>query len=417
MREQRLDAGKAPQVIVNCHGDLWVRAWAETMILVKGDDFTANQGEKGVEVTSNGDLKLYLPLLSSLTVAQANGDLRIKGLDGDVTLVDVHGDLHFSSLKDVTVNNASGDVSGRDISGSLFIETTHGDIILRNISELEVGQVHGDCLAAFINGSARFHRIAGDVSLKTINGEVSIEECQRDVNLRNLGGLTTVNLAHGDIRLDGGLTGGKHRLQANGDIVVRWPLSAPLHVEATAPTIRNRMTLSDLINENGFLSGRLGDGQTFLILNAKGRIILKEASSGQSSWEDFKKSDFEFEVDLNGLGEHIATEINDRMNEWSIKLERELGPAFTTKVEKSVLNAADRAERAAEKAVQKAERAAKKARWQSRQNFWTTPAVSTPSSTKEKKATEEEQLKILRMVEKGIITPEEANSLLEAIES
>jgi hypothetical protein len=154
-----------------------------------------------------------------------------------------------------------------------------------------------------------------------------------------------------------------------------------------------------------------------LILNAKGRIILKEASSGQSSWEDFKKSDFDFEVDLNGLGEHIATEINDRMNEWSIKLERELGPAFTTKVEKSVLNAADRAERAAEKAVQKAERAAKKARWQSRQNIWTTPAVSTPSSAKEKKATEEEQLKILRMVEKGIITPEEANSLLEAIES
>lgn len=417
MSEQRLDVGKAPQIIVNCHGDLWIRAWAETAIVAKGDDFTANQGEEGVEVTSNGDLKLYLPLLSGLRVAQANGDLQLKGLDGDVTLVDVQGDLHFSSLNVVTVNNASGDVSGRDISGSLFIENTHGDLTLRNISELEVGQVHGDCLAAFVNGSARFHRISGDVSLKTINGEVSIEECQRDVNLRNLGGRTTVNLAQGDIRLHGGLTGGKHSLRANGDIVVRWPLSAPLNVEATAPTIRNRMTLSDLKEEDGFLSGHLGDGQTFLILNAKGRIILKEASSKQSSWEDYTESDFEFEVDLNGLSEHIATEINYKMNEWSTKLERELGPAFAANVEKSILSAADRAEQAAEKAVRKAEKAARKARWQSEQHVWTTPPVSTPSSTKEKKATEEEQLKILRMVEQGIITPEEANSLLEAIES
>lgn len=417
MSEQRLNAGKAPQIIVNCHGDLWIRAWAETAIVAKGDDFTANQGEKGVEVKSNGDLKLYLPLLSSLTVAQANGDLRIKGLDGEVTVVDVHGDLHFSSLNDVTVNNASGDVSGRDLSGPLSIETTHGDLILRNISELEVGQVNGDCLATFVNGTARFQRIAGDVSLKTINGDVSIEECQRDVNLRNLGGRMTVNLAHGDIRLHGGLTSGKHSLQANGDIVVRWPLSAPLHVEATAPTIRNRMTLSDLKEEVGFLSGHLGDGQTFLILNAKGRIILKEASSKHTSWEEYTETDFEFEVDLNGLSEHIATEINDRMNEWSTKLEKELGPAFAANVEESILSAADKAERAAEKAVRKAEKAAKKARWQSGQIKWATPPVSTPSSTKEKKATEEEQLKILRMVEKGIITPEEANSLLEAIES
>jgi hypothetical protein len=416
MSEQRIDAGKAPHIIVNCHGDLWVRAWAETTILAKGDSFTAKQGEKGVEVMSNGSLKLYLPLLSSLTVSQTGGDLRIKGLDGQVTLVDVHGDLHFGSLNDVTVKNVNGDVSGRDLSGPLFIETVHGDLILRNVSDLEVGQVNGDCLAAFVNGKAFFQKIAGDINLKTINGDVSIEECHRDVNLRNLGGQTSVELAHGDIRLHGGLSAGKHNLEADGDIVVRWPLSAPLQVEATAPTIQNRMDLSDLDYRDGFLGGRIGDGQTFLILSAKGRIILKEASSGQTSWEDYAETDYEFEVDLNGLGEHIASEINDRMQEWSIKLESELGPTFAANLEKSVLKAADQAERAAEKAMRKAEKAARKARWQSGQNRWTASPVSTPSGAKEKKASEEEQLKILRMVEQGIITPEEANSLLEAIE-
>lgn len=417
MGEQRLDAGKAPQVIVNCHGDLWIKAWAETAIVAKGDDFTASQGDRVVDVTSKGDLKLIMPLLSSVTVAQTGGDLRIKGFDGDVNLADVRGDLYFSTLKNLTVNNANGDVSGRDLNGSLILETVHGDLRLRNISDLEVGSVHGDCFVAFVNGAAKIRMISGDVSLKTINGDVHIEECHRDVNLRNLGGQTMVNLAKGDIRIHGGLTSGKHTLHANGDIVVKWPLSAPLNVEANAPIIRNRMTLSDLVYQDGYLSGRIGDGQTFLILTAKGRIILKEASSGRSSWEELTETDFEIDVDLNGLSEHIASEINDRMFEWSTKLERDFGPAFAANVEKTVLDAADRAEQAAEKAVRKAEKAALNARWQMGQNIWATPPVTMPRKTKEKKATEEEQLKILRMVEKGIISPEEANSLLEAIEN
>jgi hypothetical protein len=43
------------------------------------------------------------------------------------------------------------------------------------------------------------------------------------------------------------------------------------------------------------------------------------------------------------------------------------------------------------------------------------PVTPTPPS-KEKQATEAEQLKILKMVEKGIISPDEASTLLEAIE-
>lgn len=417
MSEQRLDAGKAPHVFVNCHGDLWIRAWAETTIVAKGDDFTASQADNGVDVKSKGDLKLFLPLLSSVTVTLAGGDLRIKGIDGEVTLTDVHGDLYFSGLNNVTVKNVNGDVSGRDLSGTINIETVHGDLYLRNISELEAGNINGDCIAAFVNGGVRIRRVSGDIILKTINGDVHIDECQRDVNLRNLGGQTKVNLANGDIRLHGGLASGKHILDANGDIVVKWPLSAALNVEATAPIIRNRMTLSDLVYQDGYLSGRIGEGQTFLILTAKGRIILKEASFEHPNWEDYTEPGFEIDVDLNGLSEHIASEINDRMYQWSAKLEKELGPAFAANVEKSVLDAADRAERAAEKAVRKAEKAARKVRWQMGQNQWTTPPVPTPSKTKEKKATEEEQLKILRMVENGIISPEEANSLLEAIES
>jgi hypothetical protein len=84
-------------------------------------------------------------------------------------------------------------------------------------------------------------------------------------------------------------------------------------------------------------------------------------------------------------------------------------------MEELALKAAAKAEKAAAKAMQQVEKTARQVRWQSDHPMWR-PATPTPPSNKERQATEAEQLKILKMVEKGIISPEEASTLLEAIE-
>ena len=154
-----------------------------------------------------------------------------------------------------------------------------------------------------------------------------------------------------------------------------------------------------------------------MLLNAKGRIILKEADAPDKQYGDPMDMDFDIDMDFGGLGEQFSTEINNRMSEFSARMEKEFGPSFTAKIEKTAKEAAIKAERAAERAVRKAEQAARRARYQADRTSWNAPSPARPRSPKENKATEEEQIKILRMVENGIISPDEATTLLEAIDS
>ncbi|MDX1440587.1 MAG: hypothetical protein R3284_11865, partial [Rubricoccaceae bacterium] len=126
---------------------------------------------------------------------------------------------------------------------------------------------------------------------------------------------------------------------------------------------------------------------------------------------------FDIGFDLSGLGERIASEVSSRMNDWSERFEREFGPEFAARIDRTSQEAAAKAERAA----RRAEKAIRNVRWQTEADFWTTVSHGTHQTvakekSKERAVTEAEQLKILRMVENGVISPEEASILLDAIE-
>lgn len=416
MTEKRFDTGKEPIVSMTCQGNLQVRGWNESTVLVKGSEFSFNDAEKVLSISSSGDLKVYVPSITELTVTEVSGDLSVKLIDGTVTIDEARADVSIRNVNATRVGSVLGDFSARNINGPLSVETIMGDSVARNIEAATIGTVHGDCALRFLNGSAVVKEIMGDISIRTINQDVNIGICRRDANLRNIGGLVSAEDVSGDIRLRGGLAKGKHKLNALGDIVVRWPLNHPLILEAKASAIHNGLNLEDKVEEPGFLSGRIGEEEIFLLLQAKGRIILKDTEVPDDYLEE--DMDIDFDIDLSGLGDHILSEVNNRMSEWSTKMEKNFGPAFTARIEKTAQEAAEKAEKAAEKAVRKAEKAAKKARYQADRSSWNAPPpVSQPQPTKEQKATEEEQLKILRMVENGVITPDEASTLLEAIGS
>jgi hypothetical protein len=415
MKEERFEIGKAPQLLVQCHGDLHIRGWIEPAVLATGDLFEASEGDKGLFLDGKGDLSLMVPSAADITIVLTRGDLALKGIDGDVTVNDVSGDVLLHSLGQVEILAIQGDLSCRNIDGKLTVDKISGDAGLRNTRDLELNTIGGDLAASFVNGTVTLTSAVGYVSLKTVNGDVFVANAQRDVNMRNLGGATKLEAVQGDIRLRGGLTSGKHTMFAQGDIVIRWPVDAPLNLEATATQVHRRMDMENLVEEDNFLSGRIGDGECFLNLEAKGRIILKDIPAKDDSWHSFKEGELDFDlgIDMSGLGERIATEVGSRMSDWSSRFEREFGPEFVAKIDRTSQEAAARAERAA----RKAEKAIRKVRWHTEADVW--PAAASAKATRDSKetmATEEEQLKILRMVENGIISPEEANTLLRAIE-
>jgi hypothetical protein len=417
MSKKRFETDKTPQVLLEkCDGELILSGGGEAAVMVSGRQYEADQNEKGIVINSRDSLSLRVPHGASVTISHIQGSVVVKNLEGELNLAEAGGSIVLKNVGAVTIGTAHNNLVAKNVNGPLAVQTVHHDVALRNSSDLQLGTIHGDLAGRFINGAVSIEEVVGDVSLRTVNGDLSLRHGRRDVNLRNLGGKNQVENIMGDIRLVGGLASGKHHFNANGDIILSWPEGSPLNLAATAPQIQNRLNLQDVSEKEDSLHGRIGDGETTLVLEAHGRIVLKKAVGDlDAEFEDlgFGAGDFNFGFNFEGIGEHIVSEVNSRMADLATRIEKK----FVHKWEAKTQQAAEQAE----EAMRRAEKAMKQARWQGEHRAWTPAAPPAPpapaKSAKERKASGEEQLKILQMVEKGIISPEEASALLEALDN
>ncbi len=441
MKNIRLDLGKTPLIRVDaCHSDLVIRSWTELDVYLKGKEFETTDLEGGVAISSPQELRLMVPIGSNLAIENVSGDLIIKNVSGDISLGDIHGDAILVGLDHAKIRTVHSDLSAKNLEGSVSAETVHGDAVLRSVGDINIDTVHGDFSARFVNGSVNLNEVAGDIGVKTVNGDFAVKKGHRDANLRNLGGIATVSHTAGDIRLLGGLISGDHSFTADGDIIVRWPADADINLTATASKIMNRIHLNPLKEDEGMLVAARGDGKTNVELKANGRIILKDARVVRGEWESEggEGIDFDFAFDFGGLSEEFATKINEHVSNLSANLEAKFGPDFQERINDQVTRitaeiehkfgpefgermaekaekAAAKAEKAAERAIIRVEKQMKRqAKRQQRPSRHRRSA--TPPTPPKKKSTPEEQLRILKMVENGVITPDEAATLLKALE-
>lgn len=411
MKQEQFDTGKAPEVFVeSCFGDLSITVAHAGGTQIAGDDFTVKEVDSSLYVNSTGDLRLRLPAGSTLRLEDIKGDLTVRQVQGSVSIQKVGGDASLSKVGDVKLSNVHGDLVAKHMTGSLSVEAVGGDAVINYVTgDVNMGSIGGDLAGRYLSKSATILEVSGDVDLKMVAGDVRVEKSSRDVNLAQIGGEVAVLQSAGDIRLSGSLSSGNHELTAGGDIVLRWPPDAPLNLVATASSVTNRMRFdSESEKEDGTLVGTIGEGNTNVMLNASGRIILKEAEASAWAWDDPGMKDLDQE--LEGLGERITAQVEEHMAKLAAEMEMRFGDLGTQVSDKIVR----KAEKAAERAAAKAERAQKRAGRYG--GFAPPPPPSIPAPPK-KQASTEEQMKILRMVESGAITPEDANMLLEALES
>jgi hypothetical protein len=434
MGQERIELGKVPQLTVECHGSLVVRGEAETAVLIRGSEYETHQDDTGLTITGHSDLKLTVPHQTALAVRFVGSDLVIKRVHSDISLSEIGGDVVLSGVSNVKLQSVHGDLTARQLDGSLSADTIYGDAACHQMGSLSLTAVHGDLSARHLSGGANLGQLYGDASLEFINGDITLQQCHRDVNVREVGGLLTIQQAYGDIRLRSRLSDGEHFCRASGDIVFRWPTDAPINIEATAPVIKNTLPLENMSNGETTLTGHIGAGKTHLKLIADGRIVLKEGRATSNDWEPADEEfAFSFGFDMNNLGERISREVEAHVSRLTANLQSQFGPDYTQdmadRIARQAEKAAAKAERAAERAAAQAQRQAEKmARRHGSHGRWAgpippqpprppyPPRPSQPPQPSRTKATTEEQLKILKMVEQGIITPEEANTLLEAIE-
>jgi hypothetical protein len=395
MAKDRFKTGLAPVIRVEkCGSDLIVRGWQEPALQIKGN-YTMQDDEKGYRLSAEGSLELNIPTDAGLFVDEVGGDLIVKRVTAAGVYGRVLGDAMLVGVGDATIDNVQGDFVVRKGQGAISVAEVHGDAVVHGATGAVLQAVHGDLSVRHIDGDLSINTIQGDAELRNVNN-VTIGQGLRDVNLAHVGGRLVVHDIAGDIRLRGGLGEGNHSLEAEGDIIVRWPVERPLQLTATARRIDNRLALADVVEKDGSLVGRMGEGGARLAIVAGRRVVLKEMEVGTEKWADGfgGNMEFEFHTDMAGLAARIEAEVNQHVN----RLSREFGPDFAEKV--------------ARKAEKAAERARRHAGPRGRVGGFDFATPSTPRAS-----SSEEQLKILKMVETGKISPEEANMLLAALEA
>jgi hypothetical protein len=415
MGKERIETGKAPQIFVGaCDGDLVIRGGAEPALLVRGE-YTAEEKAGGYHLTGRGNLRLIVPSGATVSVAEVSGNLIIKGLAGASEIGRVYGNAVLSQAGPAGIESVHGDLSARSVD-ALAVGEVHGDADARRAGGLALSAVYGDLVARQIAGPVTLEEVSGNVDVRGVDGNVAIGRAHHNANVFYAKGQVTLGRVDGDVWLRGALSPGSHAVAARGDIIVRWPANAPLNLVAAGRQIDNRLPLQDIVEKDGRLTARLGSDGVNLTLSADGRVILKEGDPDEK-WEygpeseeyPFEKGMYEkgmVDFDLENIGARIEAEVNSHLARVASDLETRFGPEFGQRM-------AEKAARQAERATERAERVRRKSDWRGR--FAAAEATPPPAPAR-RAASPEEQLKILKMVESGAITPEDAGMLLEALE-
>lgn len=405
MSKDQFKTGDSPFIrIESCSGDLVVRGWAEPALQIKGT-YKMDDSEKGYVITSDDSLHLYVPRDATVSGGRIGGSLVVRQFTGTGMYDYVHGDADLRQSGDHTFEIVHGDLVVRNLIGGVTANEVNGDISIRGAGGLTFGEVHGDLSARVLDGDVVVEMLNGDADLRTVNGSVTINKGYRDVNLNGISGQVAISDVTGDVRLQGGLSEGNHAIEARGDIVVRWPARLALQLTAAGTQIDNRLNFDEVTEKVGQMSGQIGVGNTHLSLVTAGRVILREQESASEHTKYGDDMEFDWSAEMASISSRIEAEVNAHLSRVSRELEMKFGPGFSQGFNEKVA-------RKVEKATEQMRRYGARGR-NGKASFDFTP----PSPPARNPTSIEEQMKILKMVETGKITPEEAGMLLEALDA
>jgi hypothetical protein len=278
-----------------------------------------------------------------------------------------------------------------------------------------------------VSGSARVQIVSGPFSIHALEGSL------RATGLE--GGMAAT--VGSDARLGPPYTPGEtYSLTVGSDLVVELPDEPNLSFSITAGSqIKSNIPDVDIVNEGGTAVGRMGEGEATINATVGGSAVLRSTSESAT----YHAEDFEFDFDpgtfafLDDLGPMIEATVSNAMSQVDMHLQEGLkyfdSDEFKAKMERvadKAKRAAERVERQAEDVAERARRSAERAaerariraqhaerRWQrasGQRSSEQTAAPETPADN-----LKEERLSILRMVEDGKITSDEAAKLLSAL--
>ncbi len=376
--------GDAPEIQVTCD--------------TSGQDAPPAFVSEGTTVRFTGAAasRIGLPAGVGLSAGTAQGDLRVQGVTGAVQLEAVRGDLRLDALPTaVTVSQVDGNVRAAgignlrlsgvchgdlrfDAGGDLTAATVRGDLRLSDAGEIALGHINGDIFIEKVSGVFRAERVDGDARLNGIGGMLSIGRLAGDLRAAGLAGGLAAQV-NGDVALAGPFAApGGYLLSTEGDVSCELPADADVRLTVNAQgRVRSDIPLTPTGDGAPSFTATIGMGTVSVTFNVAGdaRISQAGAAGASKSYERRGRSRSADFADPGNLGDRIRQQVMASLASAGISLETGNVRGF------------------------KAPR----------------PPVPPERPKSPGGATTVEQMTILKMVEDGKITPEEADVLLKTL--
>ncbi len=367
-------------------GDLRVRGTDNEEVRIEGDRAAIRQDEATITVECQGDGKLYVPRRAFLAVQSAAGDVRIREIEGEITL-----------------HNVSGDLVARDV-GPMTVQNISADMRIRRASSLSVQNVGADATVREGDGDVHIHAVGADLFIGEVEGSCVVERVGSDLVLNM------------DFAPDQ-----EYRFRAGSDVVCRvLPKSSVRFLVPSHTDVRVQNEAATQTQEDGLQVICFGEGEATVYIEAGSavRLMRQEEREGDTGFA----FDFDFDFDFNPFIDEKFAEsmanLEERLAEQLSDLDQRLSVTLARQAEKAKEHA-ERIRRRAEKRADRLQKAAER-RTKSHPKGWAfwggTPEPPPPPPPAPEPVSDEERLTVLRMLEEGKISVEEAERLLAALE-
>jgi hypothetical protein len=407
----RYPAAEIGQLIIEAlAADAHVRGGDSPLIEItyEGRELSANEAFSAEDGTLrfHGDLatQVVLPRGIALTVKEARGDVRVQNVAGDVSLEEIHGELRLQDLtgvlrlgqvdEDIRANRVAdfrltgacdGDLRVEGCGG-LACEMVAGDVRVHDAGDVRLNRVRGDLWLDKIRGALQIGRVDGDARVSEVRGPASLHGISGDLRATALLGGLSAQQVNGDVALSGPFTAQDgYQLSAEGDVAVTLPAEADVRLTVRAGgRIRSDMPLTPAADGSANYTAVLGRGATRVSLSGNGDLrVAQPAVARQAGGRSGPPIDIGGETeglaDLRNLGDRIRQQVTASLAAAGIMSPGQEPPA------RRPAGRTGPAERPR-------------------------PAGPAPAST-------EEQTAVLKMLQEGKLSPEEADLLLRALGS
>jgi hypothetical protein len=408
MKELFMETGESPEIHIDSHDRLAVKAWDQHQVRARSHDDSLALSQEGEQVTVSADspLNMRVPAGSTLMI-HAHHEAAIQGVQGHVRVIHASSSLTLSDLAAVEVDLIGKDLNGRNIGG-----------------DLTARQVGRFANLIEIDGNLKIEFIGAHLNLKNAHGAVAAEA----------GG-------NANLELDP-QPGQEIRVRSKGVLTCRVPsdLNARVQLNSGGP-IKVKIGESRQTIQEGVFEATYGEGAGLLALQANGPVSLFETAGEQGSPPfDF---DFNLDMDLGNLGEQVGEQIASQMQMIEEQLEAQMAGLSAmmegwnlspenaerlqertsekiARAQEKIRRAQERASRKIEQAQRRAERKARKStsRTARQRAFRRTSSVDLGGRrrTQSDPVSDEERMMILNMLAEKKIGLEEAEALLAALE-